>query len=128
MLERASGWENDFAIPMQYSHRTMVALQTKVISDHAQHEITQEVCSRMMNYCTYPTSKSLKWWQQSWCSQLRDTYFTGHVRDQQQRYVNNFISNVVGIMPFHVVMDQKQILLIIGLIDIKIHIIVYSDN
>ena len=95
VLERASGWENDFAIPMQYSHRTMVALQTKVITDHARHEITQEVCSRMMNYCTYPTPKQFEVVATKLVHkfpQLRDTYFTGHVRDQQQRYVNNFIS------------------------------------
>ena len=56
----AEGWENDFIIPSQYSEDTMAALRNKKIGDKHRHEIVQEICSRMINVCKYPTSKQRK--------------------------------------------------------------------
>ena len=82
----AEGWENDFIIPSQYSEDTMAALRNKRIGDKHRYEIVQEICSRIINICKYPTGKQrnivaakliLKF------PQLRDTNFTcGHVRKQ----------------------------------------------
>ena len=80
----AEGWENDFIIPQQYSEDTMTALRNKRIADKHRHEITQEICSRMINFCKYPTKKqrnivAAKLVQKF--PQLRDCSFTcGHVR------------------------------------------------
>ena len=79
----ADGWENDFIIPSQYSEDTMAALRSKRIGDKHRHEIVQEICSRMINFCKYPTTKqrnivAAKLVQKF--PQLRDARFTcGHV-------------------------------------------------
>lgn len=54
---RADGWEVGFLIPKQFSTATMASLQSNLIAGKARHEIVQEVTSRMLNYCLYPTSK-----------------------------------------------------------------------
>ena len=70
-------------VPKQYSENTMMAIASKKITDTHRNEIVQEICSRMINYCLYPTTK-----QQSIVAAklvqafppLKDTSFTtGHV-------------------------------------------------
>lgn len=61
----------------------MAALTNKRIGDKHRHEITQEICSRIINFCKYPTKKqrdivASKLVQKF--PQLRDCSFTcGHV-------------------------------------------------
>ena len=88
----ADGWENDFIIPSQYSENTMAALRSKRIGDKHRHEIVQEICSRMINFCKYPTSKqcnivAAKLVQKF--PQLRDTKFTcGHVSNNNYNLIH----------------------------------------
>ena len=79
----AAGWEHDFAVPKQYSESTMRAIASRNITETHKNEIVQEICSRMINHCLYPTTK-----QQGIVAAklvqifpvLRDTSFTsGHV-------------------------------------------------
>ena len=79
----AAGWEHDFVVPKQYSESTMRAIASRNITETHKNEIVQEICSRMINYCLYPTTK-----QQGIVAAklvqtfpvLRDTSFTsGHV-------------------------------------------------
>ena len=79
----AAGWEHEFVVPKQYSESTMMAIASRKITEKHKNEIVQEICSRMINYCLYPTTKQqgivaakLVWTFPS----LRDTSFTsGHV-------------------------------------------------
>ena len=69
----------------------MAALRNKRIGDKHRHEIVQEICSRMINFCKYPTSMqrgivAAKLVQKF--PQLRDSSFTcGHVRKQHDSYL-----------------------------------------
>ena len=84
---RAIGWEHDFVVPKQYSENTMMAIVSRRITDSRRNEIVQEICSRMINYCLYPTTK-----QQAIVAAklvqafppLKDTSFTsGHVSSKR---------------------------------------------
>ena len=79
----ASGWEHDFEVPKQYSQTTMMAISSRRITDTHKNEIVQEICSRMINYCLYPTTKQQEIVAAKLVREfppLRDTSFTcGHV-------------------------------------------------
>lgn len=52
----ADGWEDDFAVPTQYSERTMEKLSNRNVSDFARTEIIQMTASKMLNHCKYPST------------------------------------------------------------------------
>lgn len=56
-LLRADGWEVSFIVPQQFSNGTMAGIQSGIISSRARHEIIQEVASRILNHCLYPSAK-----------------------------------------------------------------------
>lgn len=50
------GWEHEFTIPKQYSGTVMAALTTKKISSNVRAQISQDVATKMLSYCKYPTA------------------------------------------------------------------------
>jgi len=52
--DRLDGWE-DFIVPKQYSGSVMVALTKGGITSNVRSQITQDVATKMLSYCKYPS-------------------------------------------------------------------------
>lgn len=50
------GWENEFVIPKQYSGTVMIALTNVRITTNVRAQIVQDVATKMMSYCKYPST------------------------------------------------------------------------
>jgi len=107
-----AGWEHDFVVLKQYSENTMTAIALRRITDSHRNEIVKEICSRMINYCLYPTTK-----QQGIVAaklvqafpQLRDTSFTcGHVSSVRKQRHSEIIIYLVGIMGHRISKEAYQ--------------------
>lgn len=55
--DRSEGWEKDFVVPKQYSGTVMAALTTKRISSNVRAQKSQDVATKMLSSCKYPTSE-----------------------------------------------------------------------
>ncbi len=53
--DRLDGWEEEFVVPKQYSGSVMAALTTGRITSNVRSQITQDVATKMLSYCKYPS-------------------------------------------------------------------------
>ena len=54
--DRLEGWENEFSIPKQYSGTVMIAFTNARIITNVRAQIVQDVATKMMSYCKYPST------------------------------------------------------------------------
>lgn len=77
-----NGWEHEFSVPKQYSETVMAALTAKKISSNVRAQISQDVATKMLGYCKYPTSDQYEVIAQKIVATfpvLRDSMGTGYV-------------------------------------------------
>lgn len=53
--DKLAGWERDFTVPKQYSGAVMAALTSGRVSTNVRSQIVQDVATKMLSYCKYPT-------------------------------------------------------------------------
>lgn len=53
--DRQEGWEDDFTVPKQYSGTVMAALTEGRISSNVRAQMVQDIVTKMMSHCLYPT-------------------------------------------------------------------------
>ena len=57
MPDRANGWEKEFVVPKQYSTAVMAALTQNKISSNIRNQIVQDVATKMLSHCKYPSAE-----------------------------------------------------------------------
>ena len=78
--DRLEGWEDDFTVPKQFSDVVMVALTTGRVSSNVRAQIIQDVATKMLSYCKYPTAtQSVAHKLISQFPMLKDSIGIGHV-------------------------------------------------
>ena len=80
--DRLEGWEDDFTVPKQFSGVVMVALTTGRVSSNVRAQIIQDVATKMLSYCKYPTATQYETVAHKLISQfpmLKDSIGIGHV-------------------------------------------------
>lgn len=80
--DRLAGWEGDFVVPKQYSGAVMAALTTGRVSTNIRSQIVQDVTTKILSYCKYPTTLQYEVVALKLTTQfpiLTDTIGLGHV-------------------------------------------------
>lgn len=80
--DRLPGWEDTFVVPKQYSQTVMAELTSGRVTGTTRRAITQDVATKCLNYCKYPTSGQLEVVASKIVAVfpiLADTIGTGHV-------------------------------------------------
>ena len=55
--DRLSSWEESFTVPVQYSAVVMAALLSGHIIGKVRNQISQDVATKMLSYCKYPSKE-----------------------------------------------------------------------
>ena len=58
--DRLAGWEEEFVIPKQYSGSVMAALTTGRITSNVRAQIAQDIATKMLSYCKYPSPEQCR--------------------------------------------------------------------
>ena len=80
--DRLPGWEDNFVVPRQYSQRVMTELTIGKVTGTTRRSIIQDVASKCLNYCKYPSTHQIDTIASKIVSTfpvLADTIGTGHV-------------------------------------------------
>lgn len=81
--DRAEGWEDDFTVPKQYSGTVMAALTNGCISSNVHSQIVQDVATKMLSFCKYPSPTQYETVAYKLVTSypiLKDSMGPGHVR------------------------------------------------
>ena len=80
--DRLDGWEEEFAVPKQYSGGVMAALTTGRVTSNVRSQIVQNVATKMRSYCKYPTPEQYERVAQKLVESfptLKDSMGLGHI-------------------------------------------------
>ena len=53
--DRLADWEENFIVPKQYSGNVMAALTLGRVTSNIRAQIVQDVATKMLSYCKYPS-------------------------------------------------------------------------
>lgn len=88
--DRLAGWEEEFVIPKQYSGSVMAALTTGRITSNVRAQITQDIATKMLSYCKYPSPEQYERVSQKLVETfpiLKDSMGLGHVSSNYKIYM-----------------------------------------